>query len=202
MAADKSQAGPSPSECEVLRAVAADIADPSLGLPDPVFHFVLRLVPMINVDLFVVSPQGRVLLAWREDEYADGWHVPGGIVRGGEPLDLRLDRTAREELGGSVRAGDVPAAILQLFGDRGHFLSLVYRCELQSGLSHRVIDSEREPEAGDLCWFSSLPSSLYPTHEIYRPIWDDLVAAREPSVPIVRTLRLSERSLGTRGWTL
>ena len=56
--------------------------DPNGGLPEELFLFVSRLVPMVNVDLFISDDQGRVLLTWRDDEiFGAGWHIPGGMIR-------------------------------------------------------------------------------------------------------------------------
>lgn len=183
-----------------LEAVAASIPRPQDGLPDAVFRFALRIVPMVNVDLFVVDAERRVLLAWREDEFADGWHVPGGIVRGGEAVETRLALTAEGELGALVRAEETPAAILQLFGERGHFISLVHRCTLRSAPARRLVSPSERPAHGDLCWFDDLPRSLYPTHAVYRALWDDLRSAARLQAPLAATLHVSERDQGSRGW--
>jgi hypothetical protein len=63
---------------EALAMLDSWALDPRSGLPEELFLFVSRLVPMVNVDLFISDDQGRVLLTWRDDEiFGAGWHVPG-----------------------------------------------------------------------------------------------------------------------------
>jgi hypothetical protein len=71
-----------------------NIGDPGRGLPDEVFEFALAITPMINVDLLVSGDRG-VLLAWREDKWGSGWHVPGGIIRFNETISHRISEVAR-----------------------------------------------------------------------------------------------------------
>lgn len=55
------------------------IDDPRNGLPEELFLFATEITPMVNVDLLVRDDEGRILLAWRDDDiYGTGWHVPGG----------------------------------------------------------------------------------------------------------------------------
>jgi hypothetical protein len=62
-------------------------ANPGVGLPEELFLFVSRLIPMINVDLLISDDQGRIHLTWRDDEiFGAGWHVPGAMIRYKETL--------------------------------------------------------------------------------------------------------------------
>src|SRR4051812_2311240 len=85
---------------EALREIPA----PERGLPDAAFSFALKIVPMVNVDLLVKAKDGRTLLAWREDEYGTGWHIPGGIIRLGEMTQDRIHAVADHELAAQVSA--------------------------------------------------------------------------------------------------
>lgn len=39
------------------------------------------LTPIVNVDLLVIK-EGKILLAWRDDEQCGkGWHLSGGCLR-------------------------------------------------------------------------------------------------------------------------
>lgn len=59
-------------------------------------------VPIVSVDLVVLSPEG-VVLGRRENKPAkDQWFVPGGRVHKGEQLDEAAYRIAQEELGVEV----------------------------------------------------------------------------------------------------
>lgn len=59
-------------------------------------------VPIMSVDLVVLTPNG-VVLGRRKNEPAKGrWFVPGGRVRKGELLSEAVHRIAQEELGASI----------------------------------------------------------------------------------------------------
>ena len=73
-----------------------NVPDPRVGLSRELFLLVSRLTPLVNVDLLVKDEAGRVLLSWRDDQYAgQGWHVPGGILRYKETLLERVDKVMR-----------------------------------------------------------------------------------------------------------
>lgn len=154
-----------------LDSVLAEIPDPRQGLPDEVFDFVLRVTPMINVDLLVRDERGRTLLAWREDPWGQGWHIVGGIIRFNEEARTRIAEVARLEFGAAIASEPAPCAINELRDSgRGHFISLLYRCVLPSGLGNTVPWSPEQgsPNQGDLAWFAGAPEDLYPAHDIYR----------------------------------
>lgn len=170
-------------ESETLQAIARRL-DAEAGLPRPVFDFAYAIVPMVNVDLLALA-EGRFLLAWREDEFGRGWHIPGGIFRRGETIGQRIEATARDELGAAVRASGTPAAIVQMFGDRGHNISFLYPCRLNPGsapLSRLAGDGEAV-RAGDLRWFAAIPPDLYPAHDLYADLILDLAAGRMIEAP-------------------
>ena len=148
-----------------LAAVSARITRPKAGLPRPVFDFAVSIVPMINVDLLVLDGAGRALLAWREDELSQGWHVPGGIIRGTETIAERIGEVAAGELGLEVLPSASPAAIVQIFGRRGHFISLVHLCR---PVGEAVLAIEAgAPRPGELAWFGDMPANTYPSHGYY-----------------------------------
>lgn len=68
---------------------------------DPqIFVQVVKLAPLVSIDLIVQDSQGRIFLGYRRNRPAKGtWFVPGGSIRKNEPLDQALRRIAREELG-------------------------------------------------------------------------------------------------------
>jgi len=156
-----------------LRALLAEalshIKDPGEGLPDAAFEFALRLVPMINVDLLVRNEAGEHLLAWREDEYDAGWHVPGGIIRFNEPIEKRIARVATSELGCEVRYNGFPAEIKEFFTRRGHFISLMFLCRLadESAIPPRLASEPGRAKHGDVAWHRGVPPNLYRVHSVY-----------------------------------
>lgn len=157
---------------EAIKFLDKQISNPSLGLPEEVFLFISRITPIVNVDLLIKDENGRVLLSWRDDQYAGtGWHIPGGIIRFKENLEKRLLKIAEEEIGAVVEFDPVPIAVNQLIHDqrntRGHFISILYKCFLSNKYIPKNISlSYKDP--GYLMWHDSCPVNLIKMHEIYR----------------------------------
>ena len=64
------------------------------------FDRVVRLTPLVAIDLIVRSPDGRVLMGRRINEPARGrFFVPGGRVTKNEPLAAAFRRISLAELG-------------------------------------------------------------------------------------------------------
>ncbi len=162
---------------DAIKVLDASIPNPTQGLPDPVFYFVSRLTPLVNVDLLIKDEKGRTLLAMRNDPYAGkGWHVPGGIVRFKETLEARIQEVARTEIGVPVHWEPKPAVVHQLIHEkrdvRGHFISLLYKCFLPSHFvpSNKGLTMD---DAGYLMWHERCPDNLIVYHEIYRGYIDE-----------------------------
>ena len=167
---DTNSTGDIELEAPLARAIAL-LSDPSKGLPDPVFNFVLKVTAVPNVDLLVADDRGRRLLTWRVDEYGAGWHVPGGIIRWGESIQNRINEVARLELGSTVTTTRQPALITQFISVRGTFISMLYNCTLTSEVtdpSVRFSQDTTHPSQGQLHWFDGIPEMLYPAHDVYR----------------------------------
>jgi colanic acid biosynthesis protein WcaH len=160
---------------ELDRAVAVldrHVPDPTRGLPDPVFYYVSRTTPLINVDLLIKDERDRVLLAWRDDQYAGrGWHLPGGIIRFRETMEQRVRQVMVSEVGREFAFDPAPVAIHELIADRprnrGHFISILYKCRLSAAF---VPDNTgRGPDSpGFLKWHDSCPDDLLEIQGIYR----------------------------------
>lgn len=180
------------AERAALEAVSARITNPKAGLPDPVFKFALSILPMINVDLLVMDRGGRALLAWREDELSQGWHVPGGIVRGAETFDERMGEVAAGELGVAIEASPAPVAVAQMFGQRGHFISLVYLCR---ALEEPILSADvNAPRPGELAWFGAMPRNTYPSHGYYFDLLSRFQARRPDGAPVMIETTVAESS--------
>jgi ADP-ribose pyrophosphatase YjhB (NUDIX family) len=151
-----------------LENVLANMGDPRIGLLDEVFHFIRKVTPLINVDL-LIRRSGRTLLAWREDEYDEGWHIPGGIVRFREAFHSRIEAVALAEIGATVESEASPCNIAQLRQNpRGHFIALLYRVSLTSEIDPaRVYSGRGKPANGSLCWIEGVPQDLYPAQLFY-----------------------------------
>ena len=151
--------------------------DAERGLPADVFLLVSRLTPLINVDLLIKDASGRTLLTWRYDEfYGPGWHIPGGIVRFRESFAQRIAATARAELGAYVHFYAQPLMIREITNPdrdiRGHFVSFLFRCDLDTAPDRSIRFSEREPQNGQWAWHPRCPDNLIKEHDAYRPFID------------------------------
>ena len=145
---------------------------PKKGLPDDIFYYISRTTPLVNVDLLIKDQNNRVLLSWRDDEYAgNGWHIPGGIIRYKENIKKRVDEVSRLELKGKVIYEAAPIAVNEVItenqSDRGHFISLLYNCYLSDDykIDNGSLSSQ---DPGFLKWFNECPDNLISWHEIYR----------------------------------
>jgi ADP-ribose pyrophosphatase YjhB (NUDIX family) len=159
-----------------IRVLDTLAGDPTTGLPEELFLFVSRITPLVNVDLLIQDDRRHTLLTWRADEYhGAGWHVPGGIIRYRETADQRIRKVATSEMGASVDFDPIPAAINESFGEqrnRGHFISLLYRCRLVSGPDPRLKAIAAPPEPGTWRWHKGAPADLLKVHDMYRPFMD------------------------------
>ncbi|PXW29171.1 GDP-mannose mannosyl hydrolase [Paraburkholderia caballeronis] len=108
------------------------------------FLDVVRLAPLVSIDLIVVDASGRVLLGQRRNRPARGtWFVPGGRIRKGELLDAAFTRVVETELGiaGVARsAARFHGVFEHLYDDNfvaengigTHYVVLAYSLELDS----------------------------------------------------------------------
>src|SRR5580765_2614895 len=162
-------------ECRerILAGLDAWAVSPENGLPGELFRVLTRLVPVVNVDLLVVDERLGTLLTWRHDEnYGPGWHVPGGIIRYQETAEVRVQRTARAELGAEVEFDPAPILIHQAISqrrERGHMISLLYRCRLLSPPAGHL-RAAVAPEPGQWTWHRECPANLLPEQSQYRSV--------------------------------
>lgn len=158
---------------KILDRVYNSIKNPKEGLPEEVFIFISKVTPLINVDLLIKDHNGRTLLTWRDDKfYGPGWHVPGGIIRYKEKISDRIRKVALTELGTDVEFEREPICINEIFDERderGHFISLLFRCKLLSPPDQKLRYSGIEtPKNGMWMWHERCPENLIKVHEIYR----------------------------------
>ncbi len=155
-----------------IAAVESSIGDPHHGLPEEIFLFLSRITPMVNVDLLIRDDAGRTLLTWRDDEYfGRGWHVPGGIIRYKERAADRIRACAHQELGAEVSFDAVPLLVSESISERnnrGHFISLLYRCKLLAPLDERRRAHSNPPSPGQWRWHESSPPDLLEIQAHYR----------------------------------
>jgi ADP-ribose pyrophosphatase YjhB (NUDIX family) len=154
-----------------IAALEGAIGDPHRGLPEDIFRFVSRLIPMVNVDLLIQDDGGRTLLTWRDDEhFGPGWHVPGSVIRYKERAADRVRACARDELGAEVSFADAPVFVMETIRaerDRGHAVSLLYRCRLLTPADGARQAGSGLPTAGQWRWHDGVPPDLLAIQQPY-----------------------------------
>jgi len=161
----------------LLEAIETYISDPRVGLPQEFFYFISRFTPLVNVDLLIKNKDGKTLLTWRDDQfYGPAWHIPGGIIRFKENIEERIMKVAEAELGCTVRCSHEPVNVCSLVNKqrdvRGHFISLLYLCELTSD---PIVEKEYVsgyPFPGQWAWHAGSPENLLSVHEPFRDFID------------------------------
>lgn len=155
-----------------IKGIREYIDNPRNGLPEDVFLFATEITPMVNVDLLIRDDEGRILLAWRDDDiYGAGWHVPGGIIRIKESFSERIQKTAEIELGCNVIVGTTPLEVVPIICQdmevRGHFISFIYECKLPK--DYKINNGKLSRyERGYLEWHKKFPREMLEVHGFYR----------------------------------
>lgn len=157
----------------IINSLESLIKNPKEGLPEEVFLFVSRITPLVNVDLLIKNEKGETLLTWREDKYyGPGWHIPGGIIRYKEKIEDRIKAVAKNELGIRVKFKKEPIAINEVIcpkrKERGHFISLLYKCKLISKLPEELKYQGGKPRAGQWAWHNKCPKNIISVHKMYK----------------------------------
>jgi ADP-ribose pyrophosphatase YjhB (NUDIX family) len=160
---------------KLLDEVLKQIPNAKKGLPQEVFYFISQLTPMINVDLLIKNKLGQTLLTWRDDKYyGPAWHIPGGIIRFKESIEDRVLKVAESELGCKVNFNPEPINVRSQINRerdiRGHFISLLYLCEVttEPELSKKFNGLNKFPLQGEWSWHNKAPQNLLAVHESFR----------------------------------
>jgi len=92
----------SEDDVEELARLLRLLADEGLGVPKAppaVFAALRGVVAQPTVELLISGPSGTgAWLTRRDDRHWTGWHLPGGFVGAGEPLEEACARIGRVEL--------------------------------------------------------------------------------------------------------
>lgn len=158
---------------ELIAKMASYIPNAKQGLPHEVFLFISSLTPMVNVELIIKNEQRQTLLVWRHDEFYHGWHLPGGILRFKEKFSDRIAAVAKSELGATVDTNVAPLKLFERTVEhrdvRGHFISLLYKCQLLSPPDAQIKCTDiSAPVPGQWMWHTGCPEKLIKPHEIFR----------------------------------
>jgi colanic acid biosynthesis protein WcaH len=129
------------------------IPDRRSTLPANEFAQLVRMGPLVAIDLIVRDGGGRVLLGRRNFEPAKGsYFVPGGRILKDEPIRDAFSRILRHELGLEGISIDSAsfAGVYEHFhpnsrygpaGTTTHYVVLAY--ELQAGAGHRIVPDDQ-----------------------------------------------------------
>ncbi len=88
----------------------------------------------VLVTCALIEKAGKFLLTQRKEDATNGsrWEFPGGKVEHGEAPRKGLERELDEELGITVRAGDVLNISSHSYGEL-HVVLVAFRCEMLAG---------------------------------------------------------------------
>ena len=158
---------------QLLSALEAWAPEPAAGLPEDLFLLISRLTPLVNVDLLIQDERRGTLLTWRDDQfYGAGWHVPGGIIRYKQTAEDCIRATAQRELAAALEFEPQPVAVVQTIEpqrrERGHFISLLYRCRLTAPPTEALRFAGGAPQRGQWAWHAQCPPDLILSQTSYR----------------------------------
>ncbi len=120
-----------------------------LPAPYPVFIALSKSVPFIAVDLAVMSDKNHILLTYRKDEFYDGWHIPGSILRYGELAKNAYERVMKKELGMKILKPKFIDYFDILFDSRDKGIALLF-----------VIKPKTKPKVGKYFSLKNLPENF------------------------------------------
>ena len=122
------------------------------------FENVIRLTPLVSIDMIVRSSDGRVLLGRRNNEPAKGcFFVPGGRITKNETLAAAFRRISLAELGVEKQIGEArflgvfehlyPTNHFEREGFGTHYVTLAY--ELTSPVEDALLPKDQH---GEYAW--------------------------------------------------
>lgn len=120
---------------------------------------VVRLAPLVSIDLIIEDSHGRILLGMRTNEPARGyWFVPGGRILKNERITQAFERVVKNELG-----LEMDYAQGEFVGVFEHIYSTNFALEKDFGthyvvLAHRIklidsVDVSSDNQHSELVWF-------------------------------------------------
>jgi len=143
--------------------------DPHVGLPDELFDYVRRVVPMVGVELIIHSEEKGFLLRYRDDAFYKGWHFVGGLLRFRESWSERIQKTAKNEIGTPVVHDAHPFQIVENIEEdmdpRTHSINLLFHCTLTDTENCKSLSD------GELGWFKEMPRNILKMHTKYFALW-------------------------------
>lgn len=144
-------------ETEQLVFLLGKIENPHNGLPQAVFDALCSVIPFIACEVIVMNKKGELLLTWREDQWWQGWHFPGGLLRYRETVDHRIKKIAFDELGASITSCKFLFPMNYTKSSRSGGISLVFLCK------------SSKPIQGT--FFKTMPNDIIPEHRV---LWKNI----------------------------
>jgi ADP-ribose pyrophosphatase YjhB (NUDIX family) len=147
--------------------------NPKEGIGDELLDFVLKLVPYIGIELFIINDYDELLLSYRNDNNYKGWHFIGGMLRWRESWEERLRKTVLDEIGVDLEFEESPFFIKENYDKeldpRGHSVNLLFRSNIspENANKLKLWNKESEPMHGELNWFSREPENIIKMHRNY-----------------------------------
>jgi len=135
------------------------------------FAQIVRLTPLVSIDLIISDPSGCILLGMRRNEPAKGIHfVPGGRIGKMETLDSAFTRILECETGCKAQRSDADFLGVyehiydtNVFGDPSyetHYVVLGYRLQL-SERPRAVLDDQHS------AWKWMTPDELLAAQDVH-----------------------------------
>ncbi len=135
-----------------LKIIVDKIKQPEKGIEQAVFDILCKITTHVACELIVVNQLGEILLTFRQDNFWQGWHFPGGLLRYRESFESRLKKVTKLELGVKLKSTKFLFPQNYTQSKRGHDVSLVFLCELKS-----------KPKIGK--WFKQMPKNIISEHK-------------------------------------
>ena len=123
------------------------------------FKALYSRVPRSTVEVLVRTPKGLILLKRAIPPRLGEWHIPGGTIFMGEPVEDALHRVAWEELGVRVRIekllGYIEYPGMHRDGYFGWPIGLAFEVTITEG-------TPSDGEQGEVGYFTSVPENIVP----------------------------------------
>jgi ADP-ribose pyrophosphatase YjhB (NUDIX family) len=133
-------------------------------IPEQQYREILRVLPILCVDIIIVGPDGRYLLVKRRNEPLMGaWWTVGGRVLHGEKAMTAAKRKLREEVGLTNDVMEFIGFYEGWFdrnsfeaGNTYHTVSLIYKTVFKQTPEPPVLDDQ----SSDWMWADALPEQF------------------------------------------
>ena len=152
------------------------------GLPQHLFDYVSSIVPMINIDILLITKRKKSFpLIWRDDGmYGPGWHIPGGIIRFKEEAKERIEKTIEKEIG--ITSGfeydlvEINEIMNHSRDKRGHFISLLYKSYIDDDCGDNVNNEMIGDRDKSVRWFTKIPDNMIMQHKRYEKAINEAIS--------------------------